>query len=238
MPAATGSARTSLKDFCLAKGLANQNEIWDEGLRESLEEKESSIKEIYERLKTSKSKKKKTELKIFCQETLVGGIANPKACQETQEQEIFEEIRNMKMTNDGRLPSLKTTSLKMTSSTPRKSTPRTKKTCKMTKLGQNSPLVPSVARKLGMSVVTRAKKAAEPLQRTHLPLAQTEASKIKIKPVIISNSAGAKPPDRTPVHRAGPPMGGEEGTADRAPGGRLANQSRRFEAELPINSGD
>ena len=53
---------------------------------------------------------------------------------------------------------------------------------------------------------------AEPLQRTHLSLAQTEANKTFFtKPVLISSSAGAKPPDSTPVHRAGPPMGGEEG---------------------------
>ena len=49
----------SLKDFCLAKGLAKQDEIWEGGLRESLEQKESAIFEIYEQLKTSKSKKKK-----------------------------------------------------------------------------------------------------------------------------------------------------------------------------------
>ena len=61
----------------MAKGLAKHDEIWEEGLRESLEQKESSIKEIYERLKTSKSKKKRMELKKFCQETLFEGIANP-----------------------------------------------------------------------------------------------------------------------------------------------------------------
>ena len=91
---------------------------------------------------------------------------------------------------------------------------------------------------MGLSVVPRAVKMTEPLQRTHLPSAQIEASKSILKPVMITSSAGAKPPKITLVHRAGPPMGGEEGTADRAPGGRLANQSRRFEAELPINSGD
>ena len=127
--------------------------------------------------------------------------------------------------------------MKMTSPAPRKSTPR-KKNSKMTKLSQNSPLVPSVARKLGLSVVPRTKKAIEHLQRTHLPSAQTEASKVKLKPVIISSSAGAKPQNSTPVHRAGPPMGGEEGTEDRALGGRLANQSRGMLEELPINSKD
>ena len=86
----------SLKDFCLAKGLAKQDEIWEGCLRESLEQKESLINEIYEALKISKSKKKKIELKKFCQETLIKGIANPKACQATQEQEICKKIRNMK----------------------------------------------------------------------------------------------------------------------------------------------
>ena len=111
-------------------------------------------------------------------------------------------------------------------------------TGKMTKLGKNSPLVPSVARKLGMTVVPRAKHTAEQLQRTHLHSAQTEAPKFSSKPVLISSSAVTKPPDRTPVHRAGPPMGGEERKADRAPGGCLANRSRGMLAELPINSKD
>ena len=201
----------------------------------NLSAKTSKVKEIYDRLKTSKSKKKRMELMKLCQETLVEGIANPKASQESLEQEIFEEIRSSlrKMTRDGRLPALKTTSWKMTTSSPRKSTPTRKMTGKMTDLGRNSPLVPSVARKLGMTVVLRAKQTAEQLQRTHLPLAQTEASKISSKPVMISSSAGIKPPGSTPVYRAGPPMGGEEGTADRALGGRLANQSRGLEAELP-----
>jgi hypothetical protein len=220
--------------------LVKRNEIWEEGLKESLELKENKVKEIYDRLKTSKSKKKRMELMKLCQETLVEGIANPKASQESLEQEIFEEIRSSlrKMTRDGRLPVLKTTSWKMTTSSPRKNTPTRKMTGKMTNLGRNSPLVPSVARKLGMTVVIRAKQTAEQLQRTHLPLAQTEASKISSKPVMISSSAGIKPPGSTPVYRAGPPMGGEEGTADRALGGRLANQSRGLKEELPINSKD
>ena len=178
-------------------------------------------------------------MKLF-QETLVEGIANPKASQESLEQEIFEEIRSSlrKMTQDGRLPVLKTTSWKMTTSLPQKSTPTRKMTVKMTKLARNSPLVPSVARKLGMTVVTIAKQTAEQLQRTHLLLAQTEASKISSKPVMISSSAGIKPPESTPVHRAGPTMGGEEWTADRAPGSRLANRSRGLKEELPINSKD
>jgi hypothetical protein len=172
------------------------------------------------------------ELKKCCQETLIKGNVNPKACQATQEQEICEKIKNMKtaqfednLLGDGRHPNLKTTSLKtkMTSPAPRK------KTSKTTKLGQNSPLVPSVARKLGLSVVPRTRKAIDHLQRTHLPSAQTEASKVKSKPVMISSSAGAKPLNSTPVLRAGPPMGGEEGTVERALGGRLANQSRGLE---------
>ena len=82
----------------MAKGLAKQDEIWEGGLGESLEQKDSAIYEIYEHLKTSKSKKKKIELKKYCQEILVKGIANPKACQATLEQENYEEIRNMKTT--------------------------------------------------------------------------------------------------------------------------------------------
>ena len=173
----------------------------------------------------------------MCQETLVEGIANPKTSQESLEQELFERIRSSlrKMTQDGRLPNLKTTNWKMTTPSPRKTTPTRKMTGKMTKLGKNSPLLPSVARKLGMTVPrARAKNTAEQLQHS----AQTEAPKFSSKPVLISSSAVTKPPDRTPVHRAGPPMGGEEGTADRAPGGRLANRSRGMLAELPINSKD
>ena len=229
-----------LKDFCLIKGLIKQNEIWEGGLQESLESKESKVKDIYDRLKTSKSKKKKLELLRMCQETLVEGIAKPKTSQEMLEQELFERLRSSlnKMAQDGRLPTLKTTNWKMTPPSPRKTTPTRKMSGKMTKLGRNSPLVPSVARKLGMTVVTRAKHTAEQLQRTHLHSAQTEASKFSSKPVLISSSAVTKPPHSTPVHRAGPPMGGEEGTADRALGGRLANQSRGMLEELPINSKD
>ena len=40
-----------LKDFCLTKGLVKRNEIWEEGLKESLELKESKVKEVYVRLK-------------------------------------------------------------------------------------------------------------------------------------------------------------------------------------------
>jgi hypothetical protein len=53
----------SLKDFCLAKGLAKQDEIWERGLRESLDQKESLKNEVYESLKMSKSKKEKNGTK-------------------------------------------------------------------------------------------------------------------------------------------------------------------------------
>ena len=63
-----------LKDFCLGKGLLRKNENWDEGLKESLEEKSKKVKGIYDRIKTSKSKKKKLELPKYCKETLIEGI--------------------------------------------------------------------------------------------------------------------------------------------------------------------
>ena len=201
--------------------MVKRNEIWEEGLKENLEMKESRVTEVYQRFKTSKSRKKRIELMKLCKETLVEGIANPKASKESLEQEAFVEIRNnlKKMTKDGRLPTLKTTSRKMTPASSRRNAPT-----KKTSLGRNSPLISNVARKLGTSVVTRTKQAAELLQRTHLPLAQTEASKTSNKPVMISSNAGAKPPDSTPVNRAGPPMGGEEG--DRGNGsGRPSGQS-------------
>ena len=110
-----------LKDFCLSKGLVKQNEIWEGGLKESLELKESKVKEIFDRLKTSKSKKKRLELLKMCQETLVEGIANPKASQESLEQHIFARLRSSlsKMSQDGRLPNMKTTNWKMTTPSPR-----------------------------------------------------------------------------------------------------------------------
>ena len=111
------------------------------------------------------------------------------------------------MTPDGRLSQRKSTPWKKTTLSPRKTTP----TRKMTKLAKNSPLTKSLARKLGLAVVPNVRKIAERLQRTHLPSAQTQASKLFHKPVLISSSAVSQPPDRTPVHRAGPPMGGEEG---------------------------
>jgi hypothetical protein len=54
---------------------------------------------------------------------------------------------------------------------------------------------------------------------------------------MISSSSGINPPDSTPVHWDGPPME-RKGTADRAPGSCLANQSRGLKEELPINSKD
>jgi hypothetical protein len=216
----------TLKDFCLAKGLAKPEEIWEGSLRKSIESKENEKIEIYRQLKTSRSIKRKLELRKHCQEILATGIANPKASQATLEQEMYEEIRILRNANlEDNTP------LKMTSPAPRKN-------MKKTKVSQNSPLVPRVARKLGLAVVPRAMKLTEPLQRTHLPSAQFEARKSTFKPVTISSSTGDKPPKCTLVNRAGPPMGGEEGTADRAPCGRLANRSRGFEAELPINSKD
>ena len=192
--------------------------------------KESKVKEIYGRLKTSKSRKKRMELMKLCKETLVEGIANPKASKETLEKEVYAKIMNnlKRMSEDGRLPNLKTTPRKMTMASPgrKKNSIIVKKmTGKMTGLGRNSPLKPGVVLKLGKSATFKTKQMTEPPQRTHLSLAQTEASKTFInKPVSISSSAGAKSPDCTPVNRAGPPMGGEEG--DRGNGsGRPSGQS-------------
>ena len=183
-------------------------------MKEKLEKKSNVVKEIYDRLKTSKSKKKKIELLRHCQETLVEGITNPKITQEMLEQEKFKRIRSRlgKMTPTvGRLQERKTTQWRKTTKSPRKTTPTRKMTGKMTKLAKNSPLTTNVARKLGLTVVPNVRMIAERMQHTHLSSAQNEANKLFYKPVLIRSSAVPKPPDSTPVHRAGPPMGGEEG---------------------------
>ena len=149
-----------------------------------------------------------------CEETLVEGITNPKITQEMLEQEEYKKIRSRldKMTPTvGRLLERKTTQLKKQTESPRKTTPTRKMTGKMTKQAKNSPLTTSVARKLGLTFVPNVRKIAERMQHTHLSSAQNEANKLFYKPVLISSSAVPKPPDSTPVHRAGQPMGGEEG---------------------------
>jgi hypothetical protein len=161
-------------------------------------------------------KKFMTGLKLLrhCQEDLVEGITNPKITQEMLEQEKIKKIRRRldKMTPAvGRLPMRKTTQWKKNTQSPWKTTPPMQMTWKMTKPAKNSPLTTSVARKLGLTVVTNVRMIAERMQHTHLSSAQNEANKLFYKPVLIRSSAVPKPPDSTPVHRVGPTMGGEDG---------------------------
>ena len=122
----------TLKDFCWAKGLAKRDEFLEEGLRQNLEQKENEKLKICNLLRTSKSRKKKIELRKICQEKLAEGIANPKASQEKLESENYEEIRRMKIeATRGNIP-VKTTARKTTSPSPRT------RAIKMTKEGQNS----------------------------------------------------------------------------------------------------
>ena len=120
------------------------------------------MKDIYERMKTARSKKKKIELLTECKETLLKNIENPKLTLETQEQENYAKIKtsNMKMTSERRLPIRKTTSEKKTKSTssPRKMTPTRKMTSSKTR---NSPLTTSVARKLGLDRLPSVRKITE-----------------------------------------------------------------------------
>jgi hypothetical protein len=47
----------ALLAFCLSKGLLRQKESWEIGLENMLKMKENKVKEIYERLKGSRTKK-------------------------------------------------------------------------------------------------------------------------------------------------------------------------------------
>ena len=55
--------------------------------------KEMETMEIYERLKTAKSKKKKLDLLRECKETLDTEIINPKLSTKTMELEAFAKIK-------------------------------------------------------------------------------------------------------------------------------------------------
>ena len=196
--------------------MLRQKENWELGLEEILEEKDKKVKDIYERMKTARSKKKKIELLTECKETLLKNIENPKLTLENQEQENYAKIKtsNMKMTSERRLPIRKTTSEKKTKSTssPRKMTPTRKMTGKMTSSKtKNSHLTTSVARKLGLDRLPSVRKITERWQCTHLTSAQTEANFTSVKPVMISSSVVANPTVCTPVYRADRPMGGKQG---------------------------
>ena len=83
----------ALLDFCLSKGLLRQKESWEIGLENMLKMKENKVKEIYERLKGSRTKKKKIELLEDCKETLTLEIRNPKLTLENREQEIYANLK-------------------------------------------------------------------------------------------------------------------------------------------------
>ena len=181
-----------------------------------VEMKESKVKDIYERLKTSRTKKKKLELLEDCKETLILEIKNPKQTLENLEKENYAKLKakivnpknsvRKNFSKPGQATSSKkTTTVWKTTSSPRKMTPTRKMTGKMTTKTRNSPIATSVARKLGLVSLPSVRKLTDRLQGTHLPLAQIEAKFQFPKPVMISSSAVVDT-DCTLVNRAGPPM--------------------------------
>ena len=226
----TKSAKENgLMDFCLSKGLLRPKESWEEELERIIKVKEMKTKEIYERMKAAKSKKKKIELLKECKETLDTGIRNPKLSIENLELQAYAKIKTNisivtkpnpadkpvkttaldKIEDDliisPRLPRKKTTS----TSSPRKMTSTRKMTGKMTMKAKNSPLATSVARKLGLVSLPSVRKIAEGLQCTHPPSAHNGAISTVRKPVLTSSSEVVRKTDCTLVHWAGQPMGGE-----------------------------
>jgi hypothetical protein len=179
------------------------------------------VKDIYERLRRSRTKKKKLDLLEECKETLILEINNPKQTLENQENENYANLKariahpknnvrknfanKIKLGQATSSSSKKTTTVWKTTSSPRKMTPTRKMTGKMTTRTKNSPIATSVARKLGLVSLPSVRKLTDRLQGTHLPLAQIEAKFQLPKPVMISSSAVVHT-DCTLVNRAGPAM--------------------------------